>query len=113
MRQAATSARDPKPSKRRDRATAACPQPPTDALDHALHYIRQQIDTGRLRPTIRDLTHLLRIRHGQQPAAIVACWYSPNTPHGTCPVCLRPSDPAATARFHAALDAQRPHQEHP
>lgn len=76
-------------------------------IQHALHYIQQQIAEGKLRPTIADLIRLLEIRQVQQPAETVATWYSPDAPDGTCPVCLRPSDPAATQRFRAILDRQR------
>lgn len=93
--------------RRRTRARASGQHPaPLSEIQHALDYIRRQIATGRLRPTINDLVHLLEIRQRQQPTEIVASWYSPTAPQGTCPVCLRPSDPAATQRFRAMLQAQ-------
>jgi len=99
------AARPPGAARRKPkRLPATAPEP---EIEHALDYIRQQIATGKLRPTINDLVRLLDIRQRQQPSETVACWYHPNAPEGTCPVCLRPSDPAATARFRAILDRQR------
>jgi len=70
------------------RPPAAAPVP---EIQQALNYIRQQIDDGRLRPTIADLVRLLEIRQRQQPAEIVAYWYSPRAPADTCPACHRPN----------------------
>jgi hypothetical protein len=82
------------------------PTAPPSEIQQALDYIRQQIAAGQIRPTIGDLIRLLEIRQAQEPADVVACWYSPNAPEGTCPVCLRPSDPQATARFREILQRQ-------
>jgi len=95
------------------RLPATAPQIRPSEIEHALHYIQQQIAEGRLRPTIADLIRLLEIRQAQQPAETIATWYSPDAPDGTCPVCLRPSDPPATQRFRAILDRQRTEQDHP
>jgi len=83
------------------------PPTPSAQTEQALDYIRQQIEDGKTRPTINDLVRLLEIRQRQHPTDIVACWYSPTAPQGTCPVCLRPSDPAATERFRAILTRHR------
>lgn len=64
---------------------------PASEIQEALDYIRQQIATGQLRPTIADLVRLLDIRQRQHPVEIQAFWYSPNEAADTCPVCHRPN----------------------